>query len=341
MPRLHFSAALAAAYLASAAVSTAHAQTPAEFYRGRTIELHIGSSIGGGYDLHGRLLARHMPKHIPGNPAIVPKNVEGGGGLRLPNLLYNAAPRDGTVFGNMLRSVSFEPMFGNKSAQFDATKFTWIGSASSEVSICVAWHTTGVRTLNDLLTTDLVVGGIGPGSDITIFAKIINGVFGTRMKIVQGYPGGNEIMLAMERGEVGGRCAWSWSAAKGTRKAWLDQKRVNIFLQTALGGHPELTDVPLALDLAKSDDDRAVLRFIFARQEMAWPYVAPPGAPKDRADALHAAFMATMKDRDFLADAEKAQLEIRPVSGEDIQKLVAEIYATPAPIVERTIEMLK
>jgi tripartite-type tricarboxylate transporter receptor subunit TctC len=319
----------------------AFAQTPAEFYKGRTIELDISSSVGGGYDVHGRLLARHMSKHMPGSPIIVPKNVEGAGGLRLANMLFNTAPRDGTVFGILLRSVPFEPMFGNKAAQFDAGKFSWIGSTSSEVSICVAWHTSGVATFDDLLTKDLAVGSLGPGSDLSSFAKTINGVFGTRMQIVHGYPGGNEVMLAVERGELGGRCAWSWSAAKATRREWIEQKRVNIFVQTALRKHPDLPNVPLILDLAKTDEDRDILKLVFGRQEFAWPYLAPPGVPADRLAALRKAFMETMKDLEFLADAEKAKLDVMPMPGEDIEKLVADIYATPAGLVQKTMEMLK
>ncbi len=321
--------------------AVALAQTPAEFYRGKTIELDIGTSVGGGYDVHARLLARHMSKYMPGNPTIVPKNVEGASGLRLANLLYNTAPRDGTAFGITLRNVSFEPMFGNKSAQFDPTRFTWIGSASSEVSICVAWHTSGVATLDDLFTTELVVGSIGPATDLAVFPKIINGVLGTHMKIVNGYPGGNEVMLAVERGEIGGRCAWSWSAAKATRKDWIDRKQVNIFVQTALSKHPDLPDVPLIMDRAKTDDDRDLLKLVFARQEFAWPYMAPPGVPADRIAALRKAFMETMRDRQFLADAEKAKLEIMPMPGEQIERLIGELYATPAPVIARMAEMIK
>ena len=202
-------------------------------------------------------------------------------------------------------------MFGNKAAQFDASKFNWIGSAGSEVSICVAWHTTGVKTLNDLLTTELTVGSLGISSDLSIFPKVINGVLGTMMKIVHGYPGGNEVMLAVERGELGGRCAWSWSAAKATRKSWIEQKRVNIFVQMALSKHPDLPDVPFVMDLAKTDEDRAIFKLVFARQEFAWPYVAPPGVPADRVAALRKAFMETMKDPAFLADAEKGQARDR------------------------------
>jgi tripartite-type tricarboxylate transporter receptor subunit TctC len=340
MRAMNFALGLAAA-LALPAMSSASAQTPAEFYKGKTIELDISSSVGGGYDIHGRLLARHMTKYMPGNPMFVPKNVEGAGGLRMANLLYNTAPRDGTVFGIIYRSTAFEPLFGNKAAQIDATKFTWIGSASNEVSICVAWHTTGVTSINDIMTKELVVGSTGPGADTYQFSKIINGVFGTQMKIINGYPGGNEIVLAMERGEVGGRCGWSWSAVKATRMSWLDDKKMTVFLQMALTKHPDLPNAPLILDLAKTDEQKSIIKLVFARQVVAWPYVAPPGVPQDRADALRKAFMDTMKDKDFLAEADKAKLEILPVSGEEIQKLIVELYATPGEIVQKTVEMLK
>jgi tripartite-type tricarboxylate transporter receptor subunit TctC len=317
------------------------AQTPAEFYRGKTINLDVGSSVGGGYDIHGRLLARHIGKHIPGNPTVVPRNVEGAGGLRLANILYNSAPRDGTAMGIVFRSVPFDPLFGTKGTQFDATRFTWIGSTSNEVSICVAWHTSGVTSIEDLRTKDLVVGSTGHNADTSIFAKVINGVLGTRMRTVIGYPGGNEISLAMERGELGGRCAWSWSAVKATRLSWVEQKQVHVFVQLALSKHPDLPHVPLVLDLTKTPDERAIARLVFARQQIAWPFVAPPGVPKDRAEALRAAFNATMQDKAYLAEAEKAKLEIMPIAGEEIERLIIELYATPAPIVQKTIEMLR
>lgn len=333
------SACIIAAGLAS--VSPARAQTPAEFYRGKTINLDIGSSVGGGYDIHGRLLARHIGRHIPGSPTVVPRNVEGAGGLRLANVLYNSAPRDGTTFGIVFRSIPFDPLLGNKAAQFDATRFTWIGSTSNEVSICVAWHTSGVTSIEDLRKQDLVVGSTGHNADTSIFAKVINGVLGTRMKIVTGYPGGNEISLALERGELGGRCAWSWSAVKATRISWVEQKRMHIFVQLGLSKHRDLPHVPLVVDLAKTSDERDIARLVFARQEFAWPFVAPPGVPGDRADALRAAFNATMQDPAYLADAEKVKLEIMPVAGEVIARTITELYATPAQIVQKTAEMIR
>ncbi len=327
--------------LAAVLATTAHAQTPAEFYKGRTIEIGISSTVGGGYDAHARMLARHMSKYVPGNPAIVPKNIEGAGGLRLANLLYNTAPRDGTSFGTIYRATAFEPLFGNKAAQFDATRFTYIGSASSEVSLCVSWHASGIATFADMLSKELVVAHSGAGADAYQFSKIINGVLGTRMRLIGGYRGGNEMLLAMERGEVGGRCGWSWSSVQATRREWIERKQVNLLTQLALSKHPDIPGVPLVIDLAKTDEQRNILRLVFARQQIAYPFLAPPGVPQDRVEALRTAFLKAMADPELLADAQKARLEILPVSGSEVQKLVAELYATPAPVVEKASEMLK
>jgi tripartite-type tricarboxylate transporter receptor subunit TctC len=330
-----------AAALALLPPSPGCAQAPAEFYKGKTIELDIGTSVGGGYDAYGRMLARNMGKYIPGNPAIVPKNMEGAGSMRLANHLYNTAPKDGTSFGTINRGTGFEPLFGNKGAQFEATRFNWIGSTNNEVSVCVAWHTTGITKFDDLLKRELVVGATGPSADTYQFPKIANAVLGTRFKIVTGYPGGNDVDLAMERGEVEGRCGWSWTSVKGLHQPWLDRKEINILFQMGLSKHRGLPNIPLVIDFAKTDEDRAILRLIFARQVMAWPYLAPPGTPSDRVDALRKAFMATMQDKDFLAEADRAGLEITPVAGEDIQKLVQQIYATPAAIARKAAEFLQ
>jgi tripartite-type tricarboxylate transporter receptor subunit TctC len=341
VPRLTYLAALTAALTLVIPTTPAWAQTLAEFYKGRTIEVGISSTVGGGYDAHARMLARHMGKYIPGNPTIVPKNIEGAGGLRLANLLYNTAPRDGTSFGTIYRATAFEPLFGNKAAQFDATQFTWIGSASSEVSLCVSWHASGIATFNDMLSKELVVAHSGAGADAYQFSKIINGVLGTRMRLIGGYRGGNEMLLAMERGEVGGRCGWSWSSVQATRREWIERKHVNLLTQLALHKHPDLPDVPLVIDFAKTDEQRNILRLVFARQQIAYPFLAPPGVPQDRVEALRTAFLKAMVDPDLLADARKARLEILPTSGGEVQKLVAELYATPAPVVEKASEMLK
>jgi hypothetical protein len=313
----------------------------AEFYKGKSIEVYIGTSGGGGYDAYARILSRHMSRHVPGNPVLVPKNMAGAGGMRLANFLFNAAPKDGTVIGTFNRGTAFEPLLGSKAAQFEAARFNWLGSTNDEVSICVAWHTTGVERYQQVLEKELVVGASGIGADTAQFPRIANAVLGTRFKIVTGYPGGNDIDLAMERQEVQGRCGWSWSSVKATHPTWLPEKKFNILFQMGLSKHPELPDTPLIMDLAKSDDDSAIFKLIFGRQVMAWPYATPPGVPQDRIDALRKAFTTTMQDKEFLADAAKARFEIRSVTGEHIQKLVQEIYATPKPVVERAVQLLQ
>jgi tripartite-type tricarboxylate transporter receptor subunit TctC len=329
------------AIIAGLFASATSAQSPADFYKGKNVDLYIGYSVGGGYDVYARILSRHMGKHIPGNPNVVPKNMEGAGSLRLANWLYNVAPKDGTAFGIIGRGTGFDPLLGKKGAQFDATKFNWIGSANNEVSICVAWHTTGITKIDQLYGKELTVGGTGASADTDQFPRVTNGVLGTKFKVITGYPGGNDIGLAMERGEVNGRCGWSWSSVKSTHPTWIEQKKVNILVQLALSKHPELPDVPLIVDLAKNDEQRQILKIIFARQVMGRPFLAPPNVPQDRVAALRKAFMDTMKDKEFVAEAEKAQLEITPVSGEEIQKLVQDLYNTPPQIAQKAGELLK
>jgi tripartite-type tricarboxylate transporter receptor subunit TctC len=331
----------AGALLAALALTDARAQSPAEFYKGRTIDFYIGYSVGGGYDLYARLIARHIGKHIPGTPSVVPKNMEGASSLRLANWLYNAAPKDGAVIGATSRSMAFEPLLGHKAANYDAAKFTWLGSANNEVSVCVAWETSGVTKFDELMTKELAIGSTGTGDDTYQFPRIVNNVLGTKFKIVTGYPGGNEISLAMERNEVQGRCGWSWSSIKSIRRDWVEQKKIAILIQMALARHPDLPDVPLVMDLAKTEEQKRIFQLIFARQVMGRPYMAPPGVPADRAAALQQAFMATMRDRDFLADAEKAKFEITPVAGPDVAALVTDGYRTPPDIAQKAAAMIK
>ncbi len=335
--RLFVAPAILAVLCAGAA-----AQSLAEFYKGKTVDMMIGYSVGGGYDVYARLIARHLGKHILGNPQVTPKNMEGAGSLRLANWLYNVAKKDGTVMGTIGRGTGFEPLFGHKAAQFDGNRFNWIGSANDEVSVCVVWNgRTKVAKFEDLLTTPITVGGTGAAADTDQFPRLINGVLGTKMKIITGYPGGNDVNLAMERGEVDGRCGWSWSSVVSTRASWLKDKKITVLMQLSLQKHPDLPDVPLITELAKTDEQRALLRLIFARQALGRPFLAPPDVPADRVAALRAAFMATMKDPAFVAETAKAQLEITPVSGEAVQKLVDDIYRTPPAIVKKAAELLK
>jgi tripartite-type tricarboxylate transporter receptor subunit TctC len=332
---------LAVALLTFLVAPLCHAQTPAEFYRGKSVDLYVGTSVGGGYDAYGRMVARHIGKYLPGNPTIVPKNMEGGGGLRLANFMANAAPKDGTAFAIFNRGNAFDSLLGNRNAQFDSTKFNWIGSTNDEVSICATWHTTGVTTLAQAMTQEIVVGATGPSGDTFQFPRITNGVLGTKFKIISGYPGGNDVDLAMERQEVQGRCGWSWTSVKSTHGPWLERKWLNILLQLGLSKHPDLPNVPLITDLARNDEERGIFKLMFARQVMAWPFVMPPGVPADRVEAMRKAFDQVMTDKDLLADAGKAVMEIRPVSGAAIQKLVADVYATPPAIAQKTMQMLQ
>src|SRR6266849_3666682 len=336
-----FPRALALLAAMALAPSTARAQSPADFYKGRNVDLYVGYSVGGAYDLYARVIARHLGKHIPGGPTIVPKNMEGAGSLRLANWLYRVGPKDGSALGTIGRGTAFDPLLGSRGAQFQADKFTWIGSANNEVSVCVAWKTSGITSLEQTLSKELIVGGTGAAADTDQFPRILNGVLGTKFKIVTGYPGGNDITLAMERGEVKGRCGWSWSSVLATHKRWVDDKTITVLVQLSLAKHPDLPDIPLVMDFAQTDEQKLIFKLIFARQVMGRPFVAPPGLPKDRADALRKAFDDTMKDPEFLADAARTQLEITPVSGVEVEKLVAEIYQTPKPVADKAAELIR
>jgi tripartite-type tricarboxylate transporter receptor subunit TctC len=328
--------------LSLAAAVPAKAQSVEEFYEGNVLSLYIGFSVGGGYDAYGRIVARHLGKHIPGNPTVVPVNMEGAGSLRLANWLYNAAPKDGSAIGIMSRGVPFEPLVGNReSSQFDASQYSWIGSTTDEVSVCAAWDRTGIEEFDDLYDKELIVGGTGSGADADVFPKIISGVLGAKLRLVSGYPGGNDIEFAMERGEVDGRCGWSWSSILATKQRLLEEGTIKVFLQLALHKHPDLPDVPLITDLARNEEERQIFRLIFVRCVLGRPFMGPPGMPADRLEALRAAFDATMQDPEFLEEAMRSRLEITPIPGAELQDLVAEVYATSPEIVEKTREYLR
>jgi tripartite-type tricarboxylate transporter receptor subunit TctC len=333
--------AVAAFALVLAGLGMARADSVADFYKGRTVEIYVGYSTGGGYDIYARALARRLGRFIPGNPTLVIKNMEGAGSLRLANWLANAAPRDGTVFGTIGRGTAFDPVLGQPGAQFKGPDLSWIGSMNHEVSICAAWHDAGIDTFEDLKTKGLLVGGVSANDDTVQFARVINYVLGTKLKIVAGYPGGNDVVLAMERGEVKGRCGWSWSSLVTARPTWVKEKKIKILVQLALSKHPDLPDVPLITDLADNASQRQMLRLIFARQVMGRPFVGPPGIPAERLAALRKAFLQTLADKDVLADAARERLEIAGVSGEEVAKLVQELYATPAEVAKQAAAALK
>jgi tripartite-type tricarboxylate transporter receptor subunit TctC len=319
--------------LVLALAANARADAVADFYRGRSITLTVGYSAGGGYDAYGRVLARHLSKHIPGRPSVIVQNMPGAGSLRAANFLYNVAPKDGTAIGHFSRGMAMEPLIGTSATQFDARRFAWLGSGTDEVSICTTWHTSAVKTWNDMLTIPFTVGGEGSGSDPDIFSAVMRNAFGVKLKLVSGYPGSAEVALAIERGEVDGRCGWSWSSLKLLKPEWIANRQINIITQLALKKSQELPDVPLIFDFATTDRQRQILKLVLSRQSMARPFVAPPDLPADRKAALRTAFDQALADPEFLAEARQRGLEVNPVSGAEIDRLVDELYRTAPDIV--------
>jgi tripartite-type tricarboxylate transporter receptor subunit TctC len=304
-----------------------------DFFEGKTLKLVIGYSAGGGYDLYARVLAKYLGRHIPGHPTVVPLNMEGAGSLRAANYLYNAAPKDGTVIATFSRSMAIAPLISN--ASFDAREFTWLGSITKDVSVCITWNSSAIKSWNDMLSRQFIAGGEGAGSDPDIFALMYKNVFGAKVKLVSGYPGTNDITLAMERGEVDGLCGISWSTIKSRHGDWIAGKKINIPVQAAMHKDPELAGVPFALDLATRNEQTRILKLLLATQVLARPFAAPPQLPADRKDVLRKAFDDTVNDPDFRAEAQKEGLDVNPISGPSIDALLEEIYATPKDLVAK------
>lgn len=319
--------------------AAARAQSVEEFYKGKTIDLIISYSAGGGYDAYGRLVARFMGDHIPGKPRIVPRNMPGGGGRVATNYVFNVAPKDGTALALIDQSLPLEQAMGDKTIQFDATKFNWIGNPAAENNTTVTWHTSPVKTIEDAKKQEIPIGATGNNTSAQ-FPRAMNALVGTKFKLVFGYPGGNDVNLAMERGEVAGRGSNSWGSWKGTKPDWIRDKKINILVQIGLTKTDDLPDVPLLMDLAANPEDKAVLRLLSAPTTIGRPILAPPGVPAERVKALREAFDMTMKDPAFLEEAKRQNLDIQPVPGEELQRIVAEIVGAPKPIVDRLVAII-
>ena len=332
VPLLSLLAALALA------LSVAKADSVADFYRGRSISLVIGYSVGGGYDAYARLLAHYIGRHIPGEPSIVPQQMTGAGSLRSANYIFSVAPKDGSVLGTFSRSMGIAPLLGQ--AEFDSRKFTWLGSMTDDDTTCVTWNSSPIKTWNDFLSKPSKFGGLGADADPDIWALLYKNVFGAKVQLVSGYPGTNDVVLAMERGEVDGLCGLSWSTIKTRHAEWLTNHAVNIIVQAALKKEPEIAAVPLATDLVSKPEQLQIIKLLLASQAMARPFAAPPDIPADRKAALTAAFDATMRDADFLAEAQKLNFEIHPVSAATIDGLLAEVYATPKDVLARAAKAI-
>jgi tripartite-type tricarboxylate transporter receptor subunit TctC len=331
---LHGVAGLPAMLLALA--NPAHAQPVEDFYRGKTVTILVGFTAGGGYDVYARLLGRHLGRHIPGNPSVVVQNMPGAGSLKATQYVYGLAAKDGLTLATVSRGMATDPLLND--AKFDATKLTWIGSVTSETSICATWQTSPVKTWDDMFNREFTLGGSATGADPDTFALIMRNLFGAKVRLVTGYPGGNDINLAMERGEVDGRCGWSWSSLK-SQKNWLRQ--INPLVQFAVEKNAELPNVPWAIERAANDEQRQVLRLLTAGQFLGRPFFSTPDLPADRKAALRAAFDATMKDPQFLAEAEKIDLEVTPVAAPAIDAFLADVYKTPKAVVQKAVAAIQ
>ncbi|HTI85249.1 MAG TPA: hypothetical protein VL966_01460 [Alphaproteobacteria bacterium] len=318
----------------------AAAETPDEFFRGKSVKLLISSSPGGGYDTYGRMLAKHLVRHIPGEPQLVPQNMQGASGKRLANYMFNVAPRDGSVIAGIHRNIPTDPLLGVPDSNYDSRKFNWLASLNNEVSVCAAWSEAPVTTIEQARLRELIVGA-QPNSDSEIFPAVMNNMIGTKFKVVNGYPSGTDIELAMEKREVDGRCGWSWSSLSSIKAQWLRDKKVAVLVQMSMTKHPDIPDVPLLLDMVQKQEDRQALELIFSRQVFARPYLAPPEVPADRVAALRKAFMTVTKDAAFLADIEKQKFELNPVGGEEMQAYIARLFDTPPAVIERTAAVMK
>lgn len=313
----------------SFAATPAAAQSVAEFYGGKQITFIVGSTSGGGYDVQARLVARHLGRHIPGNPTIIVQNMPAAGSLAATNHLFNIAPKDGSTIALVQRGMLLIKNWNPAGVRFDLGKFNFIGSVNREVALSVAWADAPVKTTDDLFKTELITGATA-GIDPEITPRLLNSLIGTKFKLVMGYPGVNEIILAMERGEVKALADWSISSLKAARPTWLPEKKINLLMQIALERNPEFAHVPFALDFVKNDADRAVMQLYLTQKTVARPMIAPPGVPADRMAALRTAFAALATDQQFLADAAKAKLDVSPVPGPEVDKVIAMITSASA-----------
>jgi len=329
-------AAVPAAFIAAAG---AVAQAPVGSFAGKTINLIIGFGPGGGYDIWGRLVAGHIGRHLPGNPAVVAQNMPGGGSYRAASYIYNQAPKDGSTFAIVARDAALGPLTGQPGALFDATKFSWIGTPATETNVCIAYKTAPVKTAQDLLQKELIVGDTGPGTGTHSYPKALNAILGTKFKLVGGYPSSADVFLAMERGEVHGICE-SLDSIKSRQPEWISSGTVTVLFQ---GGarNPELKGVPFVVDLAQRPEDKLAIEFLYIGQGIGRPFVAPPGLPPDRLEMLRDAFDATMKDPAFIAEAKLRKFDVSPETGAHLQALIDKAYATPHDIIERIATLIK
>lgn len=317
--------------------SPALAQSPAEFYRGKTVTLIVSSATGGGYDTLARVIVNHLGRHIPGNPQVIVRNMAGAGGIVATNHLYNVAAKDGTVIGGVQNNTPFEPLFGTKAANYDPLKFNWLGTPSFEVAIATVWHTTPVNRWEDTRTREITMGSSGVNSTPSFYGRLLIETLGMKQRIIVGYQSQTHAFLAMERGEIDGYPSVFYNSLMATKPTWYRDKMIKLLVQMGLEREPAIPEVPFVLDLVTNPDDRLLLTAAFAPLQSGRPYLLPPGVPADRVAAMQKAFIDTFKDPDFVAEANKRGLGVNaPRSGQELQELLRRVYTkTPPHVVER------
>ena len=316
------------------------AQPGGDTFAAKSVAMIIGFGPGGGYDLWGRTVGRHIGRHLPGAPSVIPQNMPGAGSYAAASYIFNIAPKDGSVLGIIARDAALGPLSGATGARFDPTRLSWIGTPTKETNVCVAYHTSQVKSVLDLYDKQLIVGDTGPGTGTRSYPKALNELLGMKFKLVGGFPASSDVFLAMERGEVEGICE-SLDSIKIRRPDWIPTRKISILFQGGAEPNPELDGVPFVLDLALTGEQRQALEFLYAGQGIGRPFVAPPDLPPDRLKMLRDAFKATMTDPAFVAEAQKSKLDLEPEDGEHLAVLIAKIYATPKPIVDKITSMIK
>lgn len=328
------------AILLAVATTSAHAaETPAEFYAAKKqIRLIIASGVGGGYDVYARTLARHFGRHVPGNPTIVVQNMDGASGLEATNYITVKAPRDGTEILATYNSLLIAPLFDNNQVLYDVPSLNWLGSIAKAVANCFAWHASSIKTLDDAKGREVPLGATGATGNSAVFPKVLNSLLGTRFKVISGYQT-NAMYLAVERGEVEGICGLGFSTVVAAKPDWVKDKKVTTLIQFGLGKDPDMGNAPLAIDLVNGANDKRIFELLAYPQEMGRPFAAPPGVPADRVAALRAAFDATLKDPEFLAESKRLSQDVQPMTGAAMEAMLKQAYAAPKEVIQRYIEL--
>ncbi len=333
-----------AALAALIAAVPASAQSVPDFYRGKRINLYVSSTVGGGYDQYARLLAKHIVRYLPGSPSIVVQNMVGAEGIKAANYLYTVAPQDGTAIGGLSRNIGLVQLYeaGNPALQFDARKMHWLGSPQQEIGTGIFSTKKGLRSIDDLKTREATAGSTARNAPTSVYPRMLNALYGTRIKVIEGYPGSPEALIAFERGEVEVYVSGGTGAPTLARMvAQVESGAAKVFVQMGMKRNPRFADVPTAIDLMTDPDHKRMFEIVFTDQVMGRPFVVAPGVPADRVAALRAAFDATMKDADFLAEAKKQRMEIDPVSGSEINALLERVYSAPPAVIERIRQLVK